>query len=234
MPDPRPPAPPSPGRLDPLGGVSRPSGAAPAAAGSEEARRVKTLVLAGRHEEAREAFSDLVSSQQRRASRLALYLLRDPTHADEAVQDAFVKVFTHITDYREDWPFDAWFNRILSNTCRDRRKALRRRQRWELSGTNRDADMGSWADTIPSPASTPEDDLLGSERRQALASAVDRLPSRQREVFLLCHADGQSPREIGEMTGLNESTVRVHLFRALRKLRTALEGSGVQRQSSSR
>jgi RNA polymerase sigma-70 factor, ECF subfamily len=227
MPEPRFPGTPVPGRHH---GTSVPAGAAPATgtAGSEEARRVKTLVLADQQDAAREAFADLVESQQRRASRLALYLLRDPTEADEAVQDAFVKVFTHITSYREDLPFEAWFNRILTNTCRDRRKSRRRRQRWELGGLDRDADHGSWIETVKSLGPSPEDSLLGQERREALAAAVDQLPARQREVFLLCHAEGQSPREVGGLTGLNESTVRVHLFRALRKLRSVLEGTGVQ------
>jgi RNA polymerase sigma-70 factor (ECF subfamily) len=226
--DSRPPVSPVQGRFDVPGVGLRAIGAA-AASGSEEARRVKTLVLAGRQDEAREAFSDLVATQQRRASRLALYLLRDATEADEAVQDTFVKVFTHITTYREDWPFDAWFNRILTNTCRDRKKAQRRRQRWEFAGSDRDTEMGSWVDAVPSPTISPEQALLESERRHALAAAVDQLPSRQREVFLLCHSEGQSPRDVSGLTGLSESTVRVHLFRALRKLRAALEGSGVQR-----
>ena len=74
--------------------------------------------------------------------RLALYLLRDATEADEAVQDAFVKVFTHITSYREDLPFEAWFTRILANTCRDRQKARRRRERWETVGFDRHRSTG--------------------------------------------------------------------------------------------
>jgi len=82
---------------------------------------------------------------------------------------------------------------------------------------------------VPSPAISPEQALLDGERRQSLAAAVDQLPARQREVFLLCHSEGQSPRDVGNLTGLSESTVRVHLFRALRKLRAALEGNGVQR-----
>jgi RNA polymerase sigma-70 factor (ECF subfamily) len=206
-----------------------PGVSAQAGAGSEEARRVKTLVLAGQHEAAREAFADLVACQQRRASRLALYLLRDVTDADEAVQDAFVKVFTHITAYREDMPFEAWFNRILTNTCRDRRKTQRRRQRWEVAGLERDADSGSWVDAVRSTGPSPEDAVLNAERRATIAAAVDQLPARQREVFLLCHAEGQTPREVGGLTGLNESTVRVHLFRALRKLRSVLEVSGAQK-----
>lgn len=228
MPDARFPLTPVPGRQDVRGAPERPAGAG-APAGSEEARRVKALVLAGRQDEAREAFSDLVACQQRRASRLALYLMRDPTEADEAVQDAFVKVYTHITTYREDLPFEAWFNRILANTCRDRAKARRRRQRWEVAGLDMEGDDQSRARSVGSPLPSPEEAVLGHERRQALAAAVDRLSGRQRTVFLLCHADGQSARDVGNLMGLNESTVRVHLFRALRALRSALGGSSVQR-----
>lgn len=228
MTDPRVPGPPAPQRhRAPLPVVHTMGVPAAGSVSSEEARRVKALVLAGHDDAAREAFADLVAAQQRRALRLALYLLRDVTDADEAVQDTFVKVYTHITAYREDMPFDAWFNRILTNTCRDRRKSRRRRQRWELVGMEREHDGGSWADLVRSTAPTPEDSVLNAERRDSIARAVDRLPTRQREVFLLCHAEGQTPREVGALTGLNESTVRVHLFRALRKLRSVLEGSGV-------
>ena len=161
--------------------------------------------------------------------RLALYLLRDATEADEAVQDTFVKVFTHITSYREDLPFEAWFTRILANTCRDRQKARRRRERWETIGFDRADQAGSAVDRAQAPGLSPEDALLGSERRRELMSAIDRLPRRQRDILLLCHVEGQSPREVGDMTGLKESTVRVHLFRALRKLRGALEAGRVRR-----
>jgi RNA polymerase sigma-70 factor, ECF subfamily len=212
--------------------VSRPAltlGKAPLTSVSEDARRVKAAVLAGRRELAREAFSDLVTAYQRQAMRLALYLLRDATDADEAVQDAFVKVFTHITAYREDLPFEAWFTRILANTCRDRKKARRRRERWEVLGLDKHPDYGARVDTTAARGPSPEEALLGDERRRELLEAIDTLPERQREVLLLCHAEGQSPREVGELTGLNESTVRVHLFRALRKLRHVLEDSRVRR-----
>jgi RNA polymerase sigma-70 factor (ECF subfamily) len=212
--------------------ASRPAGATAAAlltSVSEDARRVKAAVLAGRRDQARDAFAELVSAHQRPAMRLALYLLRDATEADEAVQDAFVKVFTHITAYREDLPFEAWFTRILANTCRDRKKARRRRERWEVVGLDRHPEYGARVDTTPARGPSPEEALLGDERRRELLAAIDTLPERQREVLLLCHAEGQSPREVSELTGLNESTVRVHLFRALRKLRGVLEDGRVRR-----
>lgn len=210
--------------LSPVAAVER--GRAP---GSEEARRVKAFVLAGETARAHEAFADLVAAQQRQASRLALYLLRDVSDADEAVQDAFVKVFTHITSYREDLSFEAWFTRILANTCRDRKKSRRRRERWEVTAVDQGDERGSWIERAPSLSASPEDLVLGDERRRQVMAAIGALPDRQRTVLLLCHAEGQSPREVGVLTGLNESTVRVHLFRALRKLRAALEASRVLR-----
>ncbi len=196
---------------------------------SGEARRVKALLLAGQHEEGREAFASLVARHQRQASRLALYLLRDAAEADEAVQDAFVKVFTHIGSYREDLPFEAWFTRILVNTCRDRQKARRRRDRWQVGGLDSSSDGTRLVETAAALTPSPEEQVLGEERRQIIAAAIDALPDRQREVFLLCHADGRSSRDVGNLTGLNESTVRVHLFRAIRKLRAALEGTRARR-----
>jgi RNA polymerase sigma-70 factor (ECF subfamily) len=65
--------------------------------------------------------------------------------------------------------------------------------------------------------------LLARERRQTLARALARLPERQRSVFMLSHYEGCTSREVSALTGLNESTVRVHLFRAIRKLRTLLD-----------
>jgi RNA polymerase sigma-70 factor (ECF subfamily) len=78
--------------------------------------------------------------------------------------------------------------------------------------------------SAPAPDGDPEQRLLGRERRQRLAAAIDRLDGRQRTVFMLCHYGDCTPREVSAMTGLNESTVRVHLFRAARKLRVLLGG----------
>src|SRR5262245_50768362 len=91
---------------------------------------IRSLVERGEMDEARQRFGDLVTRHQRRASRIAYQYLRDAAEADEAVQDAFVKVFSHITSFREAWPFEVWFTRILINGCLDRRKAQIRRDRW--------------------------------------------------------------------------------------------------------
>ena len=186
---------------------------------------IRDLVAHGSMDAARERFADLVAIHQRRAMRIAYQYLHDVADADEVVQDAFLKVFTHIGSYREAWPFEVWFTRILINGCLDRRKARLRRARWFASADtaslveeSRPAFSGSTAPV------DPESRLLARERRARLAAAIDRLDGRQRTIFMLTHYGDCTPREVSAMTGLKESTVRVHLFRAARKLRTVLGG----------
>ncbi len=199
--------------------VVRPTPQGTPAAGPGVAADIKALVIQGARDEARERFAELVDQHQHRAVRLAYHLLRDANDADDAVQDTFLKVFTHITAYDERWPFEAWFTRILVNTCRDRRKARARRLQWALPVPAESTPLPERATPEPSA----EDRLLIRERWEQLAEAVEQLPGRQRTVFLLCHYGEQTAAEVGAAIGLSEATVRVHLFRAVRKLRHKLE-----------
>jgi RNA polymerase sigma-70 factor (ECF subfamily) len=202
--------------------VAQQPSAAPAEDGTTLAARAKQLLAAGDGEAAREAYGELVVRLQRRASRLAFYYLRDAADADEAVQDAFVKAYVGLPGFREELPFDSWFNRILVNGCLDRLKGRGRRRQWVTS-------LPDSFDTAREPAASgpsPEDALIRRERAAKLAGAIDRLTDRQRQVLMLSHYGGHSSREIGELTGMNESTVRVHQFRAVRRLRQVLSEMG--------
>lgn len=189
---------------------------------------VKAHQAAGRVDHARDRYAELVERHQRRAARIAYHYLRDAADADEAVQDAFVKAYTHLGTFREELPFEVWFTRILINGCLDRLKARRRRERWiarptvDADGMDRDP-----AEHLPSRGPSPEDQLLQEERKRRLQVAMGELPERQRLVFVLSHFEGRTSREVSAMTGLNESTVRVHLFRAIRRLRSLLSPSSV-------
>src|SRR5499427_3101964 len=142
---------------------------------------IRDLVERGQMDEARERFEGLVVAHQRRALRIAFQYLRDAAEADEAVQDAFVKVFSHIGSYREAWPFEVWFTRILINGCLDRRKARVRRDRWIVSAdeapSSGASDRRSFAAgaNAPSTQADPEARLLARERRARMTAAIDRL-----------------------------------------------------------
>ena len=211
------------------------AGTSPALVAAREAdaaaaSAVKAFQAAGQHASARERYADLVARHQRRAARIAYHYMRDAAEAEEAVQDAFVKAYQHLPSFREELPFDVWFTRILINGCLDRIKARTRRGRWLLpmgvmrgtstaDGSTIERDL---TERTASAGLSPEAALLGRERRRAIAAALAKLPERQRSVFVLSHVEGRTSREVSALTGLNESTVRVHLFRAIRKLRTLL------------
>src|SRR6478735_4411700 len=149
---------------------------APLSKDSQLAAEIKGLVAGGDRDAARDRYSELVAHQQRRAVRIAYQYLRDAHDADEAVQDAFIKVFTHITSYREDLPFEVWFTRILVNACLDLRKSRSRRLRWAVP-------MSSTSEMPPSdpaaPGPTVEQRLMSMERTNEITAAVDSLPDRQ-------------------------------------------------------
>ena len=186
------------------------------------AAEIKGLVEHGQKDEARDRFGALVALLQRRALRIAFQYLRDAADADEAVQDAFVKVFLHIEQYRSDLPFEVWFTRILVNAALDRLKARGRQQRWISHST--DEENGRSVEQVPANDASHERRLLAKERWAEVTNAVAALPDRQRLVFTLCHLDERTPAEISAATGMSQATVRVHLFRALRKLRGVLGG----------
>jgi RNA polymerase sigma-70 factor (ECF subfamily) len=196
------------------------------------ASAVKAAQAEGRHAEARDRYAELVARHQRRAARIAYHYLREPADVDEAVQDAFVKAYSHLATFREELPFEVWFTRILINGCLDRIKARTRRGRWMTSMPDGPGGERDFAERMAGRGPSPEDQLLSRERRQRLAEAIARLPDRQRAVFMLSHFEGHTSREVSALTGLNESTVRVHLFRAVRKLRVLLGHGGGQKRES--
>ncbi len=200
----------------------RPADGAHPSPASALAAEIQALVERGERDAARDRFGALVALLQRRALRIAFQYLRDAADADEAVQDAFIKVFLHIDQYRSELPFDVWFTRILVNAALDRLKARARQQRWISHST--DEESGRPVEQVPGNEVSHERRMLAKERWNQVTEAVAALPDRQRLVFTLCHLDERTPSEISAATGMSQATVRVHLFRALRKLRGVLGG----------
>ncbi len=191
----------------------------------DAARAVRALRGAGDHDAASERYAEIVQRHQRRASRIAFHYLREAADADDAVQDAFIRAFVNLETYRDELPFEVWFTRILVNGCLDRIKARTRRARWIVAMEDHGRSGSGEALDPPAVQPTPEAQTLSAERRRQLSAALARLPERQRSVFVLSQEQGYTSREVSTLTGMKESTVRVHLFRAIRKLRTLLQST---------
>ena len=109
-----------------------------------------------------------------------------------------------------------------SSHCRSS-TAITRGPRRASARTTRTAATETAPREPVAPEAGPEDRLLASERGRQIAAAVAQLPERQRDVFTLCQIGGQTAHEVSRALGLSEATVRVHLFRAIRRLRGLLE-----------
>jgi RNA polymerase sigma-70 factor, ECF subfamily len=171
-----------------------------------------------------DAFEYFVKTYQKRITRFVFTLLRDPSDADCVTQDVFVKAFRALPEFKGESAFETWLTRIAINTVRDR---IRRRRPVVSFSDLRDLDdddgpeIPPWLD--PAAGTSPERDLLSGDIRRRIAVALITLSPRQRSIFVMKHYEEKSIAEIGDATGLDEGTIKSHLFRAARKLRVCLE-----------
>ena len=172
----------------------------------------------------RAAFDTLVRQYEHQVLRLALHLTGSEHDAEDIYQEAFLKAFRYLGNFRFECSFYTWIYRIVSNLCMDqlRRKKTRREDHavvMDHSGDEIDL-LASVSDDRPfsNPAKELDRKLLG-ERIQA---ALEKLTPRERIVFELKHYQGLRLRTIGEMLSTTEETAKNTLFRATKKLRMHL------------
>ena len=164
------------------------------------------------------AFDLLVARYQGRAYRLAWSLLRDAEDARDLSQEAFIRVWQSASGFRGDARFSTWFYRILVNLCLDHR----RRRSWWIARLVRDEQPDAdapLAERQPTTEPDAEARVTDAQELTRLWDAVDRLPARQRAAVVLHVQEGLSTGEVAEVLGCAETTVRVHLHRAVAALR---------------
>jgi RNA polymerase sigma-70 factor, ECF subfamily len=167
------------------------------------------LVLAIGQGEA-SALRVLLERYQNPLRRLARHMLQDPAGADDAVQDAFIRVFRAAGKFKPTGSAAGWLYRITMNACRDR---LRKRKRRAIS-------LEQLAHE-PAAAEGPKE-MEVAETVQQVRHAVDQLPDRQRTAVLLHRYQGMTHSQIAEATGWSTSAVESLLVRAYGNLRKTL------------
>ncbi len=172
----------------------------------------------------RAAFEELVRQYDGAVLRLAYHLTRSEQDAQDIYQDAFLKAYRNINNFRFECSFYTWIYRIVTNLCLD---LLRKRQvRKEDSGVTTDSDGDSYdmLDQVADVRSgaSPERDLMRRELGARIAKALAKLTPRERMVFEMKHYQGLKLRTIGEILNTTEETAKNTLFRGTQKLRAAL------------
>ena len=172
----------------------------------------------------RAAFDALVRRYENQVLRLALHLMGSEHDAEDIYQEAFLKAYRYLGNFRFECSFYTWIYRIVTNLCLDqmRRKKTRREDAavvLDQSGGEIDtlatvSDGRSYAN----PARELDRKMLG----ERIGQALDKLTPRERMVFELKHYQGLRLRTIGEMLNTTEETAKNTLFRATKKLRGQL------------
>src|SRR5581483_10734059 len=173
----------------------------------------------------RAAFEELVHQYDGAVLRLAYHLTRSEQDAQDIYQDAFLKAYRNINNFRFECSFYTWIYRIVTNLCLD---LLRKRQvRKEDSPVAVDSEGGTYdlLDQVADQRSgaSPERDLMRRELGARIGKALNKLTPRERMVFEMKHYQGLKLRTIGEILNTTEETAKNKLFRGTQKLRAALK-----------
>ena len=172
----------------------------------------------------RTAFDTLVRQYDQAVLRLALHLTGSEQDAQDVHQEAFLKAYRYLGNFRFECSFYTWIYRIVTNLCLDhlrRRKARREDQAVMIDSSGEEMDLLSNVSDDRAGAN-PDRELQRKFLGERIREALDKLTPRDRMVFELKHYQGLKLRTIGEMLNTTEETAKNTLFRATRKLRMNL------------
>ena len=172
----------------------------------------------------RAAFTFLVKRHQGPLFNFALRHLRTQPGAEEVVQDAFVRVVQNAADFKHEARFSTWLYTIARNLCIDqlRKRALRRHPSLDESKRSEDSEGPTLGEQTADSRANVERAAVSGEIRERVLAAVDELPEEQREVFLMREVSNLPFKEIAEIVGVPENTVKSRMRYALERLQAAL------------
>ena len=170
----------------------------------------------------KEAFYGLVRPYERAVYVAAVSILNNPADAEEVAQEAVLKAFTHLAEFRAEAKFSTWLIQITINEARLRLRKDRRHlyesvdePRKDEEGDYSPKDFADWREI-------PSETLKRNELRNALKRALASLPLKYREVLILRDIQNLSIEETAEILGISEGNVKTRLLRARLQMRDAL------------
>ncbi len=172
----------------------------------------------------RTAFDALVRQYEHQVLRLALHLTGSEHDAEDIYQEAFLKAYRYIGNFRFECSFYTWIYRIVTNLCLDqlRRRKTRREDRSVIvDHSGEEIDLLATVSDERS-YSNPAKELDRKQLGEKIQAALGKLTPRERMVFELKHYQGLRLRTIGELLNTTEETAKNTLFRATKKLRAQL------------
>ena len=161
----------------------------------------------------KQAFDLLVAKYQRKLFRLLSRLIRDQAEIEDVAQEAFIKAYRALPNFRGESAFYTWLYRIAINTAKNYLVAQGRRAPTRTETEIEDAENFDDGDSLRTE-DTPERMLLSKQVAEAVNRAIERLPEDLRTAIVLRELEGLSYEEIAESMNCPIGTVRSRIFRA--------------------
>ena len=162
-----------------------------------------------------ETLAALVSQYAGTLYRVAFSVLRNPSDAEDAVQEAFLRVLRHRDTLDEVRDRRVWLIRIVWNIVLDRKRRAKTRPETD--------DIAELARVLPASGLTAEQRAVAAQHHARVMACVEKLPAREREVMVLSAFEELSSVEIATVLDVTESSVRSRLFRARNLLAELLQ-----------
>ena len=165
-----------------------------------------------------DAFRVLVERHSRGLFRLAFRMTGNESDAEDVVQESFLRAYRQLGKFDERAAFGTWIHRIAVNCTLDLVRSRKRRNEQQPGDEKDDAFVST-----PSAAPAPDRLALSGEVRERLAEAMNDLSFAERAAFVLRHYEGQSIEDVSRVLGCQPGAAKHSVFRAVQKLRRALE-----------
>ena len=172
------------------------------------------------------AFNEIVSRYTDKIYRLALKITRNPSDAEEVLQEVFLTLIEKLYTFREDSKFSTWLYRVAANTSylnlKAKRKYVKNISLESYAPYNEDGSLTGIQ--INDWSNLPDEVLLSQEGAEIIEKAINELPEPYRVVFHLRDVEGLKNEEVGEILGLSLPAVKSRILRARLFLRDKLSG----------
>lgn len=165
-----------------------------------------------------DVFLSLIERHRRYLYNLAFRITGNEQDAKDVVQDALLNAYLHLEGFENRADLRTWLNRILVNCAIDHLRGIRRRP--DMYEPQPITDV---AETVASSTPDPERLVANADWRRQVAAVMKTMSPLERVTFVLRHFEGRSIAEISETVGIGTNAAKQHIFRAVRKIRLALE-----------
>jgi len=165
-----------------------------------------------------EVFLSLVERHRRYMYKLAFRITGNEQDAKDVVQESVLNAYLHLKQFEQRADLRTWLNRILVNCALDHLRSRRRRP-----DVNDPRPISDVAETAVSSSPDAERLIASADWRRQVSAVMDTMSPLERVTFALRHFEGCSINEIAQTVGIGANATKQHIFRAVRKLRLALE-----------